>query len=93
MSAPAYEWLALLTLLGLPLWGAITGAFLSGAFVPRYALPWVLGFAALAAYSIACMIRHASLTVTIVMAVFVGGCRRRKPRRHDCWRTRLLRSR
>jgi hypothetical protein len=68
--APAYEWLAMITLAGLPLLGAVIGKFVTGAFVPRYALSWVLGFSVLAAYSAAALSRSSRIVSTIAMAGF-----------------------
>jgi hypothetical protein len=68
--APAYEWLAMITLTGLPLLGAVIGKFVTGAFVPRYALSWVLGFSVLAAYSAAALSRSSRIVATIAMAGF-----------------------
>jgi hypothetical protein len=70
-APPEYEWIAMAALLALPLFGAAVGQFGTGAFMPRYTLPWILGFSVLAA-STAGVSRHARIVGPVLMAVFVA---------------------
>ena len=70
-APPVCEWLAMAALVALPVFGAAVGKFVTGALMPRYTLPWILGFSVLAAYT-AAMSRHARIVGPVLMVVFVA---------------------
>jgi hypothetical protein len=71
-APPEYEWVAMLTLAALPAVAAALGALVSGAFVPRYALSWILGFSALVSWTISVVSRQPRIVGTIAVTVGLG---------------------
>ena len=49
-AAPLHEWVAVVGLMLLPLLGAIVAQLITGGYMPRYGIAWVLGFSITTAF-------------------------------------------
>jgi dolichyl-phosphate-mannose-protein mannosyltransferase len=71
-TAPLHEWIAMITLTLLPLVGASAAGFVVGAFVMRYAMPWILGFSVLVAFMTASSTRYPRTFGMVTLAALVA---------------------
>jgi len=71
-AAPLHEWVAVVGLMLLPLWGAIVAQLITGGYMPRYGIAWVLGFSITTAFVAATVSTTPKVTGAVALVTLLS---------------------